>query len=386
MIVRWYDVTGVQRDEAWLAENYGNVSVTVTSATAYGQVDLRESLNGSTALMVTCRNRGGAALVGKKVIFGWPDGSVSGVTESNGAVGFGMGGGAYYRLPASGPHYIETGGVRVAGLGMKWGTNHDHLDAILTEQAPEPPPDPLAPARGFYVCYYQGVIAPEQWAAIKRAGYSFVHIRATHGQMRDPHFARNWDNAGEAGLLRSVWHYLTPYQHAQAALFRTVVGDRVPELGWYGDFEEGALTLSKCQQFLDALDKNFGIHAGIYTSARWLNARGTPNWGDRNLWIAHWTTAANPALPRAWTKAGRTWEFWQHAGGAWNDLVKANVLYDRFHGTEAELRKKYGTQPELRRPEPSPPGRPLARGREDNWGKPVRRLERIMERLRGKAD
>ena len=376
MIIRFYDGTGAQRDDKWLAENYGNVSVTVAGATAYGQVDLRESLNGAAALVVTCRDKDGAAIGGKAVTFGWPDGTVSGVTESNGSVGFGMGGGAYYRLPESGPHYIETGGVRVAGLGMKWGTNHDHLDVVLTEAAPGPPPEPLAPAHGFFVSYWQGVIAPEQWAALKNAGYSFVHIRASHGQKKDPYFARNWDYAGAAGLLRSVWHYLTPYEHAQAAFFRSIVGDRQPELGWYGDFEEGALTLTKCEQFLAALDNTFGIHAGVYTGPGWLDKRGTPNWSDRNLWVAHWTTEAEPLLPKTWSKARRTWEFWQYAGGTWNDIVRANVCYDRFHGTAADLLENYGTQPELPRPQ-------LPREPEDTWGKLLRRLDRIIGRLRG---
>jgi len=195
-------------------------------------------------------------------------------------------------------------------------------------------------AKGFYVSTWQGHIDGATWQAIKNAGYSYVHIRASHGLNKDEYFAANWEGAGAVGLLRSVWHYLVPDLTGQALFFLDIVGDRVPELGHYGDFEEGALTLEKCQSFLTAME-NHGIHCNVYTSAGWLNPRGTPDWADRNLWVAHWTTATEPLIPNAWL----TWEFWQHTGAEWNEIIGANVCYDRYNGGEADLLAKYLPEP-----------------------------------------
>jgi uncharacterized repeat protein (TIGR02543 family) len=61
------------------------------------------------------------------------------MTNDMGDVGYGMGGGAYYFPPEKGPHWIDAGGVRVDGLGMLGGTNHDHVDVVLIEGELEPP-------------------------------------------------------------------------------------------------------------------------------------------------------------------------------------------------------------------------------------------------------
>jgi hypothetical protein len=267
--VTCYDGTGAERDEAWLRANYGAVAV---SGEGYGRVELRESVNGSTALTVTLKGKDGGPLPGQQVRFSWPDGSVVGVTDGGGAVGFGMGQGAYYRLPGKGPHWIESGGTTVDGLGFKWGTNHDHLNPTLVKVA-EPPPDDRA--RGFFASDHQGAIPAAKWREVRALGYSYVHLRASAGLAADGQFAANWDGAGAAGLLRSAWHYLVPGVDGQARFFLDAVGDREPELGLYGDFEERDLTVDKCEQFLAALDAA-GVRAGVYTSAGWLDPRGSP--------------------------------------------------------------------------------------------------------------
>lgn len=347
MEVKYFKVVDgglVQSTLEQLKLDYGPVTVVPYGDSPYGTVELYEKKNCEATLIVTCLDKNRQPLADRRIDFGWPDGTVTGFTDSTGAVGFGMGVGAYYRPPGEkGPHYIIAGNARVEGLGMKVGTNHDHVNVTAVEGTSEQLPPLDQRAKGFFVSEYQGTLTEDDWHAIRAAGYSYVHIRSSSGLHVDPTFAANFDNAGKAGVLRSVWHYLTNGDQGQAGIFHNTVGDRVPELGFYGDFEAADLTVAKCESFLAALDNNFGIHAGVYTSAGWLNPRGSPSWGDRPLWVAHWTSAENPVLPNPWV----TYEFWQYAGGAYDPAVDANVCQDRYRDTQAVLYSKYG--------EPLPP-------------------------------
>lgn len=72
--------------------------------------------------------------------------AITGFTNLNGDSGFAMGKGAYYSPPAIGPHacwvYAANSDV-ILGLGMRAGTNHDHLDFVFRQTAEEPPSPPI---------------------------------------------------------------------------------------------------------------------------------------------------------------------------------------------------------------------------------------------------
>lgn len=136
---RIFDVQGQQQTEAWLLSKYGKIETTAEAGAEYGIVELRERVDAPSTLVVTVKDEGGNPVPNVSVAFSWPDGTVHGITDNMGSVGFGMGGGAYYFLPEKGPHWIDAGGVRVDGLGMLGGTNHDHLDVVLIEGELEPP-------------------------------------------------------------------------------------------------------------------------------------------------------------------------------------------------------------------------------------------------------
>ncbi len=136
---RIFDVQGQQQTEAWLLSKYGRIGTTAEAGAEYGIVELRERMDAPSTLVVTVVDKGGHPVPDVPVAFSWPDGTVPGMTDPMGNVGFGMGGGAYYFPPGKGPHWIDAGGVRVDGLGMLGGTNHDHLDVVLIEGELEPP-------------------------------------------------------------------------------------------------------------------------------------------------------------------------------------------------------------------------------------------------------
>lgn len=193
-------------------------------------------------------------------------------------------------------------------------------------------------AKSFFLSEYQDQSSLPVLQAAWEAGYRAVHIRASSGLHADALFEQHWANAGQVGFVRSAWHYLVQQHSGQAALFRSVVGDRDPELGIYGDFEEGDLTLEKCDSFLQATDPNFGMTCHVYTRATWLDPRGKPPWQaqGRLLWVAHFGVE-QPTLPQCYT----TYEWHQHRCAVFPPFPE-QVCEDRYNGTLADLYTRYG--------------------------------------------
>ncbi len=168
MDIKVYDWEGRERDLAYLKGKYGNF-VLQSAASGEGPVYkvsvLREKVNTAATLVVRVSDEDGALLEGIRVAWYWPDAPedpnagplggvppqmrpnrcVTGLTNPNGDVGFGMGGGAYY-FPGQGqigPHaaWIHGATTRcdvILGLGMLGGTNHDHFDVEFTRFEEEP--------------------------------------------------------------------------------------------------------------------------------------------------------------------------------------------------------------------------------------------------------
>src|SRR3954469_22613633 len=72
-----------------------------------------------------------------------------------------------------------------------------------TAPAVAPPADVLI-RRGIDVSHHQGTI---NWDAVAGDGVEFAWMKATEGAtFRDASFARNWHQAGAAGLARGAYH------------------------------------------------------------------------------------------------------------------------------------------------------------------------------------
>lgn len=157
-----YDWQGNQRDLAYLQGKYGNFIIQ-PAATGGGPVYkitlLRERVETYAAIEVRVSSQDGTILPGTEVAFYWPDapadadcGPAGGVlprmvpdrcihalTKVDGAIGFGMGTGAYYWPDKGeiGPHaaWVYGAGTRsdlILGLGMVAATNHNHFDVEFT--------------------------------------------------------------------------------------------------------------------------------------------------------------------------------------------------------------------------------------------------------------
>jgi len=156
-----YDLNGEPRDLAWLHNKFGPVEIRQAPDGSrehrYRAAELRER-TADAAIVVTVLDAAGRPVT-EDVVFCWPDApgdpaaghlgkGVTGTTNANGDVGFGMGPGAFYFPPNQGPHSVWIHGGDsdlVLGLGMLGGTDHLHLNVTFQarpDDEPEPPPDP----------------------------------------------------------------------------------------------------------------------------------------------------------------------------------------------------------------------------------------------------
>ncbi|MEJ2212286.1 MAG: hypothetical protein P8129_25130 [Anaerolineae bacterium] len=175
MEIEVYDHQGNPRDLVWLREKYGDVIIqdAVGGAGPVFKISaLREKVDTAATLVVTVLDDQGDPIEGQRVAWYWPDAdvdpnagpqggvlpqmrpdrAVSGATNMNGDVGFGMGRGAYYWPDRGqiGPHATwiygtETRSDLIFGLGMIAATNHDHFDIQYTRLAEGEPPPPTPP-------------------------------------------------------------------------------------------------------------------------------------------------------------------------------------------------------------------------------------------------
>jgi len=141
-----YDGT-TERDWAWLEEEFGNVVLDRGSRAA--SVSVLRAIKDDSTLVARVVDAQGAPRPGVPVVFYWPGadplqpeeyacGLTRGLviyTKENGEAGFGMGSGAWYAPPDGGPHtvWVAVDGTDCLwGMGMLFGTNHDHLNSVWT--------------------------------------------------------------------------------------------------------------------------------------------------------------------------------------------------------------------------------------------------------------
>ena len=94
-------------------------------------------------------------------------------------------------------------------------------------------------ALGVDISHWQG---KPDFVKMKKAGVSFIYIKASQNMWYDQSFKTNWEGAREAGLLRGAYHFYdmrdgsdTP-KH-QAEYFANLLADDPGELRPALDFE-----------------------------------------------------------------------------------------------------------------------------------------------------
>lgn len=208
------------------------------------------------------------------------------------------------------------------------------------------------------------------WQKMKGRGVEFVFIRSSYGLVVDEMLHVNAPGALAAGLPYGFYHYYHPWQDAiqQAELVAQQVEKYGIDLPVALDLEDNSgVTADLSNQvlrFLQHLEGRLsamGIQRRpiIYTSAGyWRSALKSPSWGaGYDLWIAAWTSAAQPAVPAPWNN----WTFWQwnvdRNGGPDYGVQSAAIDLNRWHGSAADL-QAYLIPRQLEQP-PKPGKMPL---------------------------
>ncbi len=203
------------------------------------------------------------------------------------------------------------------------------------------------------------------WAALRQAGVSFGFTKATEGDnVTDPYFAKNWPAMKAAGILRGAYHFFRPAKDPlkQAAFFTQTAQREASDLPLALDLESSgslapdplAQTILVC---LNEIERLSGQRPIVYTGPNFWNTcmavPNPPDWtANYALWIANYTSALRPTIPRGWTD----WTLWQYSESGKLNGVAGNVDLDRFSGTVADLVQWAGlsAQPQPQ-PQPQPP-------------------------------
>ncbi len=189
---------------------------------------------------------------------------------------------------------------------------------------------------------------PQQidFVKMRTAGASFVFIKASQSTWMDQDLIYNWANANRAGILRGAYHFLTfdTSPISQADYFWSLMRGDSGELPLVVDFENRIAGLTRAaassalKLFVERLQVISGRLPMIYTSPGYWNEFGTTDtfWTKYPLWLAHYTTAAEPLIPSPW----QSWLFWQytsHGDGLKYGAESLNIDMDYFAGTLEQL-------------------------------------------------
>jgi lysozyme len=191
--------------------------------------------------------------------------------------------------------------------------------AVVFEPVQAPVPSPYL--NGVDVS--QAQLAPD-WNAVKAGGYTFAIIRATQGKVeKDTAFARHMDAALAAGMRVGAYHaFIASIDGAaQADFFHATVYPYLDKLSYPLAVDVELLNGQSPRAIADrlhtmctTLEGLTGSKPMIYTAPGWWNGYVGSQWdayfATLPLWVAHWTAAPEPILPRPWKRG--TWTLWQH--------------------------------------------------------------------------
>lgn len=184
---------------------------------------------------------------------------------------------------------------------------------------------PAANANGIDVSSAQVSV---DWRTAKAAGYSFGIIRATQGIAtskpvgKDTRFVKHIDAALAAEMNVGAYHAFIASVDGgkQAEFFYRTVAPYLDKLAFPlaidVELDNGQSASTITGRLFDMASTLEALGLGIpmiYTSVGFWDAhtiaRNDSYFARCPLWIAHWTDAPAPLLPRAWK--GKDWRIWQ---------------------------------------------------------------------------
>ena len=185
------------------------------------------------------------------------------------------------------------------------------------------------------------------WQAWLAAGYSAVYMKVAEGRSwEDNYWKRHY--AAADGFYKGPYLFFHGYRSGleQASWFwskaKVQPWDMRPvvDVEWYSGNRkaDGTRAVSQAEfarqlkSCLTKVEQLFGVQPMIYTSkTMWTWLIGyDPYFAKYDLWTAHYTMAAEPWIPREWSK----YTLWQ--------FIDRPIDQNRWQGTEAEFMQWMG--------------------------------------------
>lgn len=184
---------------------------------------------------------------------------------------------------------------------------------------------------GIDVSSYQG---PIDWPVVARNRVRFAFIKASEGAtLRDPRFARNWEQARAAGVLCGAYHYFHPNRdgQAQANLFADTVplapGDLPPVLDVEApNIRDDVGLRREVARWLRLTEARYGVRPILYSNYGFYRRYLAGHFDDYPLWLAHYEVK-RPALARS------KWIIWQHSDESYVPGIRGMVDFNVFQGS-----------------------------------------------------
>lgn len=192
---------------------------------------------------------------------------------------------------------------------------------------------------GIDVSEFQKTI---DWSQVQKSGVQFAYVRASDGTtIQDANFAQNWKGAEQAGLPVGAYHYFTTTSPVQTqidnfvAQLKTVdAGQLPPVLDVEDPSQFSKLTptqsVQMVQQWLDGVQQKTGVQPMLYMSSAFSQQvlGNPPQFKKYQLWVADYTTAAQPQVPMPWSD----WNVWQYSEKGTVPGITGDVDLDKANG------------------------------------------------------
>jgi GH25 family lysozyme M1 (1,4-beta-N-acetylmuramidase) len=188
---------------------------------------------------------------------------------------------------------------------------------------------------GIDISHWQGDLSPDWWITAYNEGYRFVFLKATEGlEFIDPKYEINKTNAQAAGIKVGAYHFARPEKSGikQAEHFISVAGEL--DIGGVWDLEDDGdvadiVVNSRTEDFLSTLNDHYG-YSWMYSAAWFLDPREINPQVPYYRWVAHWTTATEPYMPKIWQD--REYDTWQYSDSE-EVAGKISINADRMQKT-----------------------------------------------------
>lgn len=190
---------------------------------------------------------------------------------------------------------------------------------------------------GIDVSAHQGAI---DWSKVAASGVEFAYVRAMEGADVDREFARNWQGAKRAGVLRGAYVYFRARHSGteQARLLLRLLGDDQGELPPALDIEtlddqSANVLVARMAEWLGVVGAAVGRKPVIYSGQFWHWTVGSSVFSAYPLWTPDYTTSGAPGVPQGW----RRWTLWQTGSDGAVPGIAGRVDLDLYDGGELAL-------------------------------------------------